>query len=291
MRISENGMVRTVLADLMANRNHLSSLYEKLSSGSRINRPSDDPGGTVTVMQVRSNLSEIRQFRTNTTAAMDLLSAAELALSEVSETINHLRELALRGSSDTLPDESMHSLAETAEGLVDHLLSLANTRHAGRYLFAGHQTRTLPFSIEDSTVQYAGDEGVMVHEVGPGIQMAMNVPGDGVFNDVLEVALGIRDALRAEDSQAVSEQLDAVDAAGDAVLMVRAELGGRINRLELGKNRLEEMEVSLTRVMSETADVDMAEMVMHLAMAEQAYQTSLATGARILSPTLLDYLR
>lgn len=67
MRITENGMARTVLNDLMMNRNRLSSIYEKLSSGSRINRPSDDPGGTVTVMQVRSNLTEIGQFKTNTT--------------------------------------------------------------------------------------------------------------------------------------------------------------------------------------------------------------------------------
>lgn len=219
------------------------------------------------------------------------MTAAELALNEVSSAVNQLRELALQGSNDTLPDESLYALGQIAEGLVDHLLSLANTRHAGRYLFAGHQTRTQPFSIEDSVVSYAGDHGIMVHEVGPGIQMSMNVPGDGVFNDVLDVALGVRDALLDADSEAVSQQLDALDAASDVILTVRAQIGGRINRLELGRNRLEEMEISLARVMSETADVDMAEMVMHLAMAEQAYQTSLATGARILPPTLLDYLR
>lgn len=291
MRISENGMARTVLHDLMMNRNRLSSIYEQLSSGSRINRPSDDPGGTVTVMQIRSSLAEIEQFKTNTTTVTDLLSMAELSLNDVSEALNQLRELVIQGSNDILPDESLNALGQTAEGLVGHLLSLGNTQHAGRYLFSGHQTRTLPFSIEDSVVHYAGDDGVMVHEVGPGIQMPMNVPGDRIFNDVLDVAVQIRDALLDRDSEAVSEHLDALDAAGDAILTVRAEIGGRVNRLELGRNRLEDMEISLARVMSETADVDMAEMVMRLATAEQAYQTSLATGARILPPTLLDYLR
>ncbi len=291
MRITENGMARTVLHDLMMNRNRLSSIYEQLSSGSRINRPSDDPGGTVTVMQVRSSLAEIEQFKTNTTTAMDLLSMGELALNEASEALNRLRELVIQGSNDILPDASLDSLGQMADGLVDHLLSLGNTQHAGRYLFAGYQTRTLPFSIEDSVIHYAGDDGIMVHEVGPGIQMAMNVPGDRIFSDVLDVAVQVRDALLDRDSEAIRGQLDALDAAGDAILAVRSQIGGRMNRLELGRNRLEDMEISLARVMSETADVDLAEMVMRLATAEQAYQTSLATGARILPPTLLDYLR
>lgn len=291
MRISENGIVRTVLNDLMINRDRLSDLQQQLSSGARINRPSDDPGGTVTVMQARSTLAEVDQFRTNALIGEDWLRAAESVLGEVSDAVNRLRELAIRGAGDSLAEGSRYAMSQEIEGIAEHLLSLANTRHAGRYLFAGHRTRTEPLSVQGDEIVYSGDDGSLLYEVGPGIRLTVNVPGDRVFMDILQTALSVGDAVFAGDIPEINHLLEDIDAAEDEVLAVRAELGGRMNRLELSRRRLEETELSMTRLISYTRDADMAELLMRLATAEQAYQVSLATGARILPPTLLDYLR
>lgn len=284
-------MVRTVLNDLMINRDRLATLQQQLSSGFTINRPSDDPGGTVTVMQARSTIAEIEQFRTNALLGEDWLRATESVLNEVSDALSRLRELAIRGAGDTLPDGSRYAVGQEIEGIVDHLLSLANTRHAGRYLFAGHHTRTEPMSLEGDEIVYAGDDGALEYEVGPGIRLTVNVAGDRVFMDMLDTGLSVGDAVREGNNEEIDGLLEEIDAAEDEVLAVRAQLGGRINRLELSQRRLEETELSMTRLISHTRDADMAELLMRLANAEQAYQVSLATGARILPPTLLDYLR
>ncbi len=304
MRISERGMTRTVLTDLMSNRSRLERLHEQLSSGSRINRPSDDPGGTVTYMNIESTLSELEQFRSNTSLARDWLNATESALNETTDLVHRLRELGVRGSTDTMPQESLDALAEEVSEIVDHLMAVANTRHVGRYIFGGYRTEAAPFHwVEDPVpgnhVSYSGDDGLITRRVGPGVEIQVNVPGDlqvggadgGFFDNLLNTAADMRDALFAGDADGLDAGLGELDANQDEILAVRSQVGSRANRLDMSENRLEDMRISLTRVLSETADVDVAEAIMHLSMTERAYQVTLATGARILPQTLLDYLR
>ncbi len=292
MRISENGMVRTVVNDLMSNRSRLSDLQEQLSSGSIINRPSDDPGGTATVMQLRGTLSELDQYKSNADYAHDWLAATESALNEATETLDRVRELAVQGASETLGDDSLYGIAQEVAGLKDHLISLANTRHSGRYIFAGYDTRNAPVEVDaDGEIVQSYDLGPMMYEVGPGIRMQINVSGERVFSGLLELVGELEEALLVGEHGQVGDMLEDLDAEKDRLLAVRAEMGGRMNRLELSENRLEELELSVRRVMSNTRDADVAELVMHLATAERAYQTSLAAGARILPQTLLDFLR
>jgi len=300
MRVSENGMTRTVLNDLMTNRKRMSDLQEKLSSGYEINRPSDDPGGTATTMQLTSTLSDLDQFKSNSNRAQDWIAATESALNEATETAGRLRELAVQGASGSLTEDSYQGIAEEVEGLVDHLVSLGNTRHAGRYIFGGRKTDEAPFDadkileadVEDLDVDdiFEGDEGSMIFEVGPGVELEVNVAGDEAFSDIIMTALEVNEALEAAEPEAVSEQLSEIDTAVDEILSTRARMGGRMNRLELSENRLDELDESVQGVLSNTRDADIAELVMHLATAERAYQTSLQAGSRILPQTLLDHL-
>ncbi len=296
MRISERGMTRTILTDLMMNRSRLDRLHEQLSSGKRINRPSDDPGGTVTTMQINGALSELEQFRSNISLAAEWLNSTESVLAETSDVINRLRELSVRGATDTMSEAALGATAEEVSEITDHLLSLANTKHVGRYIFAGYRTDAEPFSLGATGFEYAGDHGAIMRQAGPGVEVQVNVPGDqgdgdGFFVDLLETASRIRDGLFAGDTAAVNDELDALDRSGEDILAIRAQVGSRVNRLQMSENRLEDMKISLTRTLSETADVDMAEALMELTLVERAYNVSLATGARILPQTLLDYLR
>jgi flagellar hook-associated protein 3 FlgL len=87
-----------------------------------------------------------------------------------------------------------------------------------------------------------------------------------------------------------SGDLDLIDLKFDDLLTSRATMGGRTNRLELQLSRLSSNEVSYTELLSQNEDTDMAEVIMLLQMQENVYQASLAVGARIIQPTLVDYL-
>ncbi|MFW5896488.1 MAG: flagellar hook-associated protein FlgL [Bacillota bacterium] len=301
MRISERGMTRNVLSDLMANRTRLSRLQEQLSSGSRINRPSDDPGGTMRVMQIKSTLEEIEGFRSNASAAHDWMSATESTLAEISDVVQHVRELAVRGSTDALPQESRDALADEVTESLDHLFSLANSQHVGRYLFGGYKSDEAPYGGDAGTgFTYSGDSGSITRKIGPDVEIQMNVPGTwgataedapGFLEKLLNTTAQVRDDLSSGDLDAVNDGIVDLDERQDEVLSARSSLGSRMNRLQMSENRLEDMDLSLKRMLSETADVDIAEAVMNLNMTERAYNVTLATGARILPQTLLDYLR
>ena len=81
------------------------------------------------------------------------------------------------------------------------------------------------------------------------------------------------------------------DSAIDNNVSTRAEIGAKMNRLDLTQSRLEDQEINLRSLKSENEDVDIAETIMELRMQESVYQDSLASGARVMQPTLLDFLR
>ncbi len=82
-----------------------------------------------------------------------------------------------------------------------------------------------------------------------------------------------------------------MDAALDGVLQHVSELGGKQNRVELAQERLLDLQLNLTKILSEEQDLDYAEAIMELKMEEFAYRTALAVGARIIQPSLVDFLR
>jgi flagellin-like hook-associated protein FlgL len=93
------------------------------------------------------------------------------------------------------------------------------------------------------------------------------------------------------DVRTISELIGYIDDDLQNVLKVRSDLGARYNRIELTKNRLMGDDVTFTKLMSENEDVDIAQVIMNLTSEENVYKASLSAGARIIQPTLLDFLR
>lgn len=109
----------------------------------------------------------------------------------------------------------------------------------------------------------------------------------GLFNLMEDIAADIE----AGDSEAISGRLDDLDDKTDELLYKRSTIGARVNRLELQQSRLQSTKVSFTGLLSQNEDVDMAELIMNLKMQENVYRASLSVGARIIQPSLVDFLR
>jgi flagellar hook-associated protein 3 FlgL len=98
-------------------------------------------------------------------------------------------------------------------------------------------------------------------------------------------------ALESGNGNNVSAILTRLDDALDNVLKIRADIGARQNRVELTLNRLSDDYISFTKLLSDNEDADIAEVIMKLKSEENVYNASLAAGARIIQPTLMDFLR
>ncbi|WP_324668259.1 flagellar hook-associated protein FlgL [Geochorda subterranea] len=313
MRISSRQIVDNVLINLHRNYARLDRLQTRLSSGKRVMLPSDDPAGAATATRLRAFVLDNEQYLKNAQAALGWLTATDSALQDVVSVLHRARELTINAARGDLPGDAREALASEFDQLIRHLVQVANTTHGGRYIFGGTQTEQAPYVSTDDvdgyvdTVTFYGNDQEMIYEIGPGVRQAVSVSGATVFDHgsgggsgpPVTVATGLFSTLitirqhisDGEVDQLSGQDLADLDQALDHVLRTLSRVGARQNGFELVAERLQSQEVNLKDLLSKTEDLDVAEAIVELKMQENVYRLALASGARIIQPTLLDFLR
>lgn len=293
MRITNQMMTSNLLRNLQKNVVSLARSNEMLSTGKQLTKPSDDPVNIGRAELLRTVLAENEQYQANVSEAISWLAATDSALEQMGNILQKARELAVYGASDTLSGTSREALAKEVDQLLQSALGVANTDHGGRYIFAGFRTKTMPYP----GINYVGGPptDAMNYEVGQGITLRVNVTGEEVFGpngaNVFQVLQDLRDHLQTNNTAAVRNDLGLIDAQMDNILRWRSDVGAKMNRLETTQERLLSQKENVTRLLSEVEDADMAKVIMDLKMQETIYRAALDSGARIIQPTLLDFLR
>jgi flagellar hook-associated protein 3 FlgL len=141
--------------------------------------------------------------------------------------------------------------------------------------------------IEGSTVMQ--DIGVISGKTPP---ENLNPTARHFGGTVFDMVKRLRDSLYMDDGEDVgSRALGSIDLALDNILKYRAELGARSSRLDLVRDRILQDKTNMEDILSKNEDIDVAEAITNLKQLEVAYQAALGVSARIIQPTLLDFLR
>ncbi|HET7522320.1 MAG TPA: flagellar hook-associated protein FlgL [Bacillales bacterium] len=299
MRVTQSMLTTGFLRNISESYERLAKYQEQLATGKKINRPSDDPVVAMMGMEYRSNLSQVKQYQRNLSTVYKWMDSSEAALDEATAVLQSVRELVVQASNGTYEDKQREAIAEEIGQLKNHLASIANTKVAGKYIFNGTATMQSPATLSNTD----GDEmtevavnsqggGVMI-EVNHGVQIRVNVDPDKVFNQGLfdmlyQLEQKLRNGASGED---INDYIAKVDSRLNDILSVRAELGARYNRVEMIEKRLGEQKVIATQILSDNEDVDMEKVIMNLKMQESVHRAALAVGARIMQPSLMDFLR
>jgi len=298
-RVTERLLVDNFLSNIQTNSRRFERLQEEVATGRRITRPSDDPTGTVTSLVLRSKDAENEQAQKNIDLAAGWLNATDVGLQDVSGLVQRVRELTVQGANETLSSQERSALAAEVDQLLEHTMQIANTRYGDRYIFGGHSTRTQPFTFQvDATGNktgwtYGGDDGQILRHVAPGVTMSINTPGSDVFPQVFDALISVRDDLRANDSDSLSlNRLNELETVHDDVLdALLSQVGSKGARLDLTKSQLSAARLNDAEVLSKTEDADMSDSIIKLNAQQTALQAALAAGARVVQPTLIDFLR
>jgi flagellar hook-associated protein 3 FlgL len=133
-------------------------------------------------------------------------------------------------------------------------------------------------------------------ELGIGVTMDINITGINAFGDpatgdIFAFLAQLEENLRTGNVPAINEAVGTLENYLDNSLKIRSELGAKVNRMEMNKERLETLKLNYKKILSDTQDIDFAEKVMELKMMESVQQAALNVGARIIQPTLIDFLR
>ncbi len=181
MRVSNNMLASRVVFNMQRSLNRFFELQTQMSTGRRINKPSDDPLGTVRDMDYRRELARIDQHRMNIDSAMNWQKNYDSALSSLGEMVSRARELAVTMANDTYDASEREAVATEIDDIIESMLDIANSQIGGKSIFAGYQTRSKPFSSFTNGVIYRGDTGKIEFEIDSASRFQVNLNGAEVF--------------------------------------------------------------------------------------------------------------
>lgn len=186
MRISTSQLYRQGVESIGTQQVKLAELQLQISTGVKINKPSDDPAASSRILELQEAISVQEQYQTNISTAETRLTIQEDTLDALDNISHRLRELAIQGNNGSLDATASRAIGVEVEELLDEMIALGNVRDAnGDFLFAGFQNDTQPFDqvLTGSTshVVYNGDNGQRFLQVSETRQMAVDNPGSEVF--------------------------------------------------------------------------------------------------------------
>jgi flagellar hook-associated protein 3 FlgL len=185
MRISTNTIYETGTTLMLQQQEKLINTQQQLSTGRRILTPSDDPISAAQALNISQSESLNKQYSVNRSSAGSSLELEENVLRQVTGILQDVHSSAVYAGNATLTDADRKTLATELRSKLESLVGLANTTdEKGQFLFSGFQANTKPFAQTGLTVQYVGDQGQRLNQVGPARQLAVSDSGADIFQRI-----------------------------------------------------------------------------------------------------------
>lgn len=302
IRVTHNEISQRFQNDISTAYARMAHTQSQLTSGLRIERPSDDPYGTSQVLDLDAQLSDIRQYQSTVADATTFLDTADQALDTVGSSLQRLRELVLQASNGTNGQASLDTIAAEIIQLKESVRDGINARVGNSYVFSGTASDVPPYAAPGNA--YAGNNVAMNRRVSPGSQVSINMPGVAVLGTTTGAAAGQLSTLDLIDRIVADLQtgspaslqnlrtvdLAALDARLENAIEQRTNLGAVAARLEATAMQLGDLEERLISARSKVAEVDFAKTYSEFQNQQTTYQASLAAGTRMLQTSILDFI-
>ena len=293
MRITQSMINENFTRNLTQNLKRLADINDMIASRKRIRRPSDDPVGAAMALKIRRQLNAIQQYNNNAEDALTWMKDTEAALTNAGNILHRLNELAVQAANGPLTADEREKILYEVKELKDQLLQEGNSTSVNRYIFGGYITDKPPFAKDEITgeITIQPVDGTIEYNLGHSERIPINLIGSEVFKEVFDSVERFEDALEADDGELISDDIvGEIKDSMNTVLKYRAQIGARTNRLEATVARLDVNEVDYIDLLDKTEGIDLAKMITELKMEESVYRASLSVGARIIQPTLVDFL-
>jgi flagellar hook-associated protein 3 FlgL len=342
VRVSTGQYIGSFINQINTTRNQLENTRQQISSGYKIINPSDDAGRSATILDLRSLHQRIEAHQSRVNLATNYIQVQENAVSNANDVLIRVQELATQAANGTVSHEVRRQMADEIYQLRDQLISFANTKYQGGYIYGGYNDSTPPFTFDNAFYPTpAGDVYPTARSshtlaAGPGqnstrdVQISDNESiritstARNVFYDAIVAVETLGRAMAGArtdlidttgngtpdspdpagthlpwdlpdeyelQSQAIRESLDRLKSA--RVNNIETELssiGARVNRLEQTSSILETLKLNTELSRSSIQDVDIFEVSSQFANLQSSLEALLASGSRITSLSLLDFI-
>jgi len=297
MRVNPD-MSGDVLAAIWQTQNQENTALQQISSGKRVNVPSDDPLAAAQMVANQDQTNRADQYLQNVDTLTNQLQTADTALGSAVTAVTQAITLGVQGSTGTLSSANRQQIVQNLQGIQSQLVQLANTAVGGNYLFGGTASTVPPYTLDPtnpSGVIYNGNGGTNTVQVADGLKLQTNMPGNQLFQnsagDIFGSLQGLITALQTgtdTDAQTATNQLRT---AFDSLTGQRIFYGNAVNQLNSTQTFLQQEQVTLKSQANNLVGADLTKTAIDLTRAQTAHDAALAAAAKILPTSLLDYLK
>lgn len=295
MRVTQSMLSTNMLRNLNTSYGKMGKLQDQINSGSKISRASDDPVVAIKGMGYRTDLNKVEQFNRNLGEAFTWVDSTDEALHNVGEALARVQELVTQAANDTNTPDERQKISVEIEQIRQQVRDLGNSQVAGKYIFSGTNTSQKLFNDADSPInKLPGANEERRIEVFDGITMPVNSTNGstlfaGIDTMLSDLTTTLNDATKTGAD--IGGYLTNVQDQVSNVLVERAEIGAKQNRVDMMANRLSLQEITMTKQMSENEDTDYARAISDLTISESIHSAALSIGAKIVQQTLVDFIR
>ena len=301
-RISSSQMAVNAATYLQSPMQQIQDASVQLGTGKRVNQPMDDPVAEGMIVNLNSQMERNNGFTAAAGTGASQLGLASQLLGQAFSVLQTAQTAALQGlNQGTMNQTDRDALAVQVDQTLNQMLNLANTKQAGRSVFAGYQTATDAFGATTNAagkitaVAYQGDAGMVQAQVGENMSVQTNVTGSTAFDaagaSTFQSLIAIRDSLSAGDQAGLSAGLSQLQQAIQTVTAQESRAGGLQASLQARQTALGAQNNTLSKERSQRQDADMAAVAMQYQQAMTTYQAGIQAAALVAKlPSIVNYL-
>ncbi|QCR43374.1 flagellar hook-associated protein 3 [Curtobacterium sp. SGAir0471] len=290
-RVTTQMSIASATERLQANAARVAEATQRATTLQAITKPSDDPVGTGSSMQVRKEQAAAAQYARNADDAVGWLATTDSALSGAHSVLATVRDLTVQAAnSGVMDDTARDAFIAQFRALKADLESAANTTYGTRSVFAGSSTAPDAYT---SGSGFAASTTAVSRRVGDAQTVRVDTPGTAAFGSGSSSVFSVIDGIVADlqNGVDVNPKLNDVDAAFGTLRAAQADVGVRHAAALSAQDALKTSSVALETRRAGIEDLDLAGAVLDLQVQQTTYQAALAVTAKVLQPTLMDYLR
>ncbi len=304
--LSTNLFFDKATTQLQTVQSNLATTQEQLSTGLKVNRPSDAPDKASLLTNLISQIERQSSYQNTLKTINTRLEAQHTSLTNVSEELTRFKELTIQAANDTLSVADRQSVGIELKGIRDQLLSLANSQDSNNnYIFSGSRVQTAPFGKDAvGNIVYLGDQSRMVVAVGDSRRMSINMPGSDAFKSVVRVNSqgdpegidffkSVDDVVNAvvnNDYSLMQRGIDEIDVMQQNISDATAQVGSNMNVVDSQNAVLDEVKLRLQSTLSDIQDLDYTAAITKMNKDQLALQAAQSSFAKLAQESLFKYL-
>jgi flagellar hook-associated protein 3 FlgL len=267
----------------------------QLATGRSVNQPSDNPTAAALLVENNDQATFNSGYLQSAGALQGQLSTADSTLSSINNALQQALSLGVEGANGTISSSGRIAIANQLQGIQSQVLSLANTSYEGHYLFAGTNTGTAPYAVDDaapSGVRYTGNNGVNSMNIGPGYAIAANEPGSQLFsssgNDVFLALNNLVQAL--QSNSGIQTAVNSLNSAASYLSSESVFYGNALGQVASQTTYLNSAKLQISQQQNTLGGADLAAAATNLSQAQTDSQATLAAISKFAQNNLFNYL-